>query len=95
MKQEHRNTTIEWLRIVSAFMIVCIHAKFAPHGKVLNLAVPMFAAIAGYFWVAGLNTADGVGIDRLLRRVKRLAVPLVAWTILYWVLKQYRFRWIP
>lgn len=50
----------------------------------LRFPTPLFAAIAGYFFVAGFDGTRQWFIAKLFRRLRSLAVPYVAWNLLFW-----------
>jgi surface polysaccharide O-acyltransferase-like enzyme len=103
-----RRADVDALRVVSAVMVVTIHitSSFMPEpgtypnspatwlSDITNMAsrcaVPTFFAVSGWAFLVGTPPSDEA--SWLLRRIRRLIVPLLAWSIAYvgsaWVTAQ-------
>lgn len=79
------NTTICYYRILSAFLVVCIHVHmvWARPRAIESVAVPLFSCIAGYFWYRTLTKSSGGWV--LGFRVKRILLPYLFWSFVYWI----------
>jgi surface polysaccharide O-acyltransferase-like enzyme len=83
-----RNAAIDIARCIAAFGVVVIHC--APRNPTadffgsffLNVCVPFFLLTSVFFfWVETERTGDAAGALR--RRLSRLLLPYVAWTVIY------------
>lgn len=82
-----RNLSLDYLRIVLAFMIILIHTKFLSEtyteisyilvNGVFRLAQPIFLIISGYFLYKVNNLSD------FKIWLKRLAILYLIWTLIY------------
>ncbi|WP_436906003.1 acyltransferase family protein [Acinetobacter johnsonii] len=82
-----RNLSLDYLRIILAFMIILIHTKFLSQtyveisyllvNGVFRLAQPIFLIISGYFFYKVSNFSD------FKIWFKRLAILYLIWTLIY------------
>ncbi len=78
---KQRINSIDALRIIAAFFIVCIHMQFFAMDSVnavARFAVPVFFMISGYFFTIGSRQSK-------LKSIKKVLVLTVASNILYFV----------
>lgn len=81
-----RNLTLDWLKIVVAFMVVGIHSGFlnefnekfyfVVHNSILSLAVPIFFLINGFYFTQ-INSTN------IKKWTIRLLILYVVWMLIY------------
>ncbi len=78
----------QYYRIVAAFLILLIHQSFwavpLAIGRLTIIAVPIFAAMAGFLFA---KTLEGdFDIKKLLeKKSKRILIPYGIWAVVYWI----------
>lgn len=106
---KERNLTYDLIRAISCFFVVCIHCSaeveqmhdtqgFSLGGDVLwftwhhiiNAAVPMFCMLSGALLLGGKITPPQ---SFLQRRLRRIIIPFVFWTIALFVLRVFKEHW--
>ena len=74
--------------VVAAYLILLIHQQFWAKplalGRLTGVAVPLFAAMAGFLFAGTLGRGDGVKTI-LLKKAKRILVPYAVWAVVYWI----------
>lgn len=78
-----RSNSIDLLRIVAAFFIVCIHTEFFAMQEVnavARFAVPVFFMISGYFFIGGKRESQ-------MRSIKKILILVVLTNILFFAYK--------
>src|SRR4051812_37082838 len=85
-----RNEVIDVVRLVAAASVVFVHASktaaLVPLCHSLRFAVPFFLFASLYYQSLSLrrNPERPLG-ESILRRVKRLYLPFLAWSLIYFV----------
>lgn len=91
----NRNTGIDILRIVSCFMVVCIHTclnyqygleslnnTLALVGQSLfRIGLPVFFMLSGYFI---LNSKVDFSVESLYFRIKKIITPFIFFSMVHW-----------
>lgn len=92
MQKTERDYSLDFIRLVAIFMVICIHASakgFAGYDQrhwwgvntyesISRIAVPLFFMVTGALLLHREAT-----VSSILSRVWRVAVPLLAWSVLY------------
>lgn len=77
----------QYYRVGAAYLILLIHQQFwampLALGRLTGIAVPLFAAMAGFLF-AGTLGGDGVKTI-VLKKAKRILVPYAVWAVVYWI----------
>lgn len=78
----------QYYRIAAAYLILLIHQQFwalpSAMGRLTGVAVPLFAAMAGFLFAGTLKRGDDVKTI-LLKKAKRILVPYAVWAVVYWI----------
>ena len=78
----------QYYRIAAAYLILLIHQQFWVKplvlGRLTGVAVPLFAAMAGFLFAASL-CEDNQMLTTLAKKVKRILVPYLIWAVIYWI----------
>lgn len=91
----NRNAGIDILRIVSCFMVVCIHTclnykygqdslnnTLALFGQSLfRIGLPVFFMLSGFFI---LNSRVDFSANSLFSKIKKVAIPFIFYSIIHW-----------
>ena len=76
----------QYYRIAAAYLILLIHQQFWAKplvlGRLTGVAVPLFAAMAGFLFARTLSS-DFKSV--LAKKAKRILIPYVIWAVVYWV----------
>lgn len=84
LEDTDRNASLDMLRLAAAFIIVLFHAK-APGGQMMPAAMAIFAALLGYFALAGRGERSFAALVR--KRSDRLLRPFLIWGAFYATLR--------
>jgi surface polysaccharide O-acyltransferase-like enzyme len=87
---------IEWMRGISAFGVICVHAGIVVHGRITPcvevlqngfvFAVPFFL-LTSFYWALRTESARALPWGEWFRRrAGRLLVPFVFWSVVYFSL---------
>lgn len=78
----------QYYRIGAAYLILLIHQQFWAKplalGRLTGVAVPLFAAMAGFLFAGTLERGDDLKTI-LLKKEKRILVPYAVWAVVYWI----------
>ena len=78
----------QYYRIAAAYLILLIHQQFWAKplvlGRLTGVAVPLFAAMAGFLFARTLSS-DFELKSVLAKKAKRILIPYVIWAVVYWV----------
>ena len=78
----------QYYRIVAAYLILLIHQQFwvksLALGRLTGVAVPLFAAMAGFLLAKKLS-GDFDLRTVLIKKTRRILIPYVIWAVVYWV----------
>ncbi len=92
IETKQRDGALDFIRFISVLLVICIHvaavgfAEIGAHGwwainaydSVARIAVPLFFMVTGALLVPRESS-----VPSILRRVLRIAIPLVAWSVIY------------
>lgn len=90
--QETRNQLFDLLRIILTFLVVNLHIRVVCHGKINILdpyayfAVPIFMALS-FFLTSKYFSQIKLPFSIVALRIKRLALPLIFWSAIGFLLK--------
>ncbi len=88
IREEMMIGLFQYYRIGAAYLILLIHQQFWAKplalGRLTGVAVPLFAAMAGFLFAGTLGRGDGVKTI-LLKKTKRILVPYAVWAVVYWI----------
>ncbi len=95
VKPAATNSRIAWLdftRLFAAYSIVWLHTPRSPQlmrwAVLGRFAVPFFTAGAVFFVIAGLRRQPQRTLrEYTVNRFRRIYVPFLAWSLIYWVFK--------
>jgi len=91
----HTNIGFALLRMLMCFGVLLAHCWnkkgydsifFLPFREIQVLAAPVFMFLSFYFSYKTFVSKDK---DRFLKRMKRLLLPQIGWTFIYWILFQF------
>ena len=78
----------QYYRIGAAYLILLIHQQFWAKpiavSRLTSVAVPLFAAMAGFLFANSLSRDDQV-LPTLKKKVRRILVPYLIWAVIYWI----------
>ncbi len=91
-EQRQRNLTFDLLKIILTFLVVNIHIRVISHGKINRIesygyyAVPLFMTLS-FFLMSKYFSQIKLSFSIILLRIKRLALPLIFWSLIGFLLK--------
>ena len=88
IREERMIGLFQYYRVGAAYLILLIHQQFWAKplalGRLTGVAVPLFAAMAGFLFAGTMGRGDGVKTI-LLKKTKRILAPYAVWAVIYWI----------